>query len=332
MSQPVNITCPDCESDLSRRDFLRTAGGTTLAGAVGSLLIPSAGLYAAPSAKSVAETAVGRFYESLTDQQRDAICLPFNHPQQSKISANWHITKPAIGDDFYRDEQRALITDIVKGITSEDGYKRFVKQMEEDDGGIDFYSVAVFGKPGNGPFQWEMTGRHLTMRADGDSVDQAAFGGPIVYGHGEEDPRDNLFHYQTKSAHELFLALDAPQAKQALIDEAPRESAVPIQGKAGPFPGIAVSELTDDQQELVSKTVRVLLAPYRPEDVDEVMEILKASGGVESLHMAFYRQGDLNKDKVWDIWRIEGPSFVWHFRGAPHVHAYINIGGAKRRT
>jgi hypothetical protein len=22
---------------------------------------------------------------------------------------------------------------------------------------------------------------------------------------------------------------------------------------------------------------------------------------------------------------VEGPSFVWHFRGAPHVHAYINI-------
>jgi hypothetical protein len=31
---------------------------------------------------------------------------------------------------------------------------------------------------------------------------------------------------------------------------------------------------------------------------------------------------------MWDMWRIEGPSFVWHFRGAPHVHAYINIGHA----
>jgi hypothetical protein len=42
--------------------------------------------------------------------------------------------------------------------------------------------------------------------------------------------------------------------------------------------------------------------------------------------MAFYQQGDLQNDKVWDIWRVEGPSFVWHFRGAPHVHAYINVG------
>ena len=36
--------------------------------------------------------------------------------------------------------------------------------------------------------------------------------------------------------------------------------------------------------------------------------------------------GDVGGDKIWDVWRIEGPSFVWHFRGDPHVHAYINIG------
>ena len=83
-------------------------------------------------------------------------------------------------------------------------------------------------------------------------------------------------------------------------------------------------ELTEEQQ-LVQDTVKILLAPYRQEDVDEVMQILKASGGVDSLHMAFYREGDLREDQIWDIWRIEGPSFVWHFRGAPHVHAYINI-------
>jgi hypothetical protein len=70
----------------------------------------------------------------------------------------------------------------------------------------------------------------------------------------------------------------------------------------------------------------VLLAPYRSEDVDEVMSILKNNGGLEQLHMAFYQEEDLESDKVWDIWRIEGPALVWHFRGAPHVHAYINIG------
>jgi hypothetical protein len=329
MTQPGHRRCPDCETPRTRREFLSAAGGVALAGAAGSLLVPRAGLFAAPTPESAAESAVGRFYSSLSPQQRAAVCLPFDSPERQKISANWHITKPLIGDDFFTDDQRALISEIVKGVTSEDGYERLLKQMEYDDGGINFYSVAVFGEPGKGPFQWEMTGRHLTLRADGNTVDHAAFGGPIVYGHGEEDPQDNLFHYQTQATDEVFRALDPAQAKAALIDEAPRESAVPIQGPQGTFPGIAVSELSSDQRELVSRTLKTLLAPYREEDVEEVMQILQSSGGVESLHMAFYRQGDLQDDKVWDIWRIEGPAFVWHFRGAPHVHAYINIGATR---
>jgi hypothetical protein len=28
---------------------------------------------------------------------------------------------------------------------------------------------------------------------------------------------------------------------------------------------------------------------------------------------------------VWDVWRIEGPSFVWHYRGNPHVHVWVNV-------
>ena len=48
-------------------------------------------------------------------------------------------------------------------------------------------------------------------------------------------------------------------------------------------------------------------------------------GGLDALHMAFYESNDIGTDKEWDIWRVEGPSFVWHFRGAPHVHSYVNI-------
>jgi len=329
MSHLNRPTCSDCENGFTRRRFLQTTGNVALAGVAGSLLIPQAGVFAAPTKASTAETAVGRFYQSLSEQQRGTICFPFTDPQRQNISANWHVTKPTIGDDFYTADQRSLISEIVKGVTSEDGYERLLKQMEADDGGINFYSVAVFGEPGKGPFEWEITGRHLTLRADGDSVDKAAFGGPIVYGHGEEDPAENLFHYQTKSTDEVFRSLSAEQSKLALIEQAPKESVVPIQGPNGAFPGIPVGKLSGDQRKLVSDTLTILLAPYRKEDVDEAMQILKDSGGVESLHMAFYRQGDLKDDRVWDIWRIEGPSFVWHFRGAPHVHAYINIGGAK---
>jgi len=316
-------TCTDCQS-VDRRNFVRI-GGTAIAGVASTVLFNPRLTHAAPKSTSPAETAVGQLYASLADDQKKAICLPYDHEDRRRISANWHVTKTTIGGDLFTKEQNALIDQIVRNITSEDGYERLIRQMDDDAGGMDNYSIAIFGEPGAGKFQWEITGRHLTMRADGNSVDKAAFGGPIVYGHGEGDPKNNLFHYQTKKVNEVFQALDPKQTELALLKKAPRETAVQIQGPSGEFPGIGVDQLTDDQKQLLESTLKVLLAPYRIEDVDEVMAILKSSGGLDQLHMAFYQEKDLDSDKIWDIWRVEGPSFVWHFRGAPHVHAYINI-------
>lgn len=324
----LNTDCPDCDV-VDRRDFLKVAAGASLASVISATVGSLPRAFAAPTSTSAAETSVGRFYETLTADQKKTICFGFDDPLRQKINANWHITKPTVGAEFYSKDQRRLIEEIVQNVTSKDGYERLKKQMEFDDGGINAYSVAVFGEPGKGAFEWELTGRHLTLRADGNSVDKAAFGGPIVYGHGEENPKENLFYYQTLQVNEVFKALDAGQSKQALVEKAPGEAAVALQGDAGKFPGLAIGQLSADQKQLVEKTLKVLLAPYRQEDADEAMEIVKSTGGIDKLHMAFYQQGDLGGDKVWDIWRVEGPSFVWHFRGAPHVHAYINIGVAK---
>lgn len=325
--------CPDCDSTLDRRDFMRTLGTAALASAAAPVLLGGRIVQAAPAATSPAETAVVRFYNTLSNSQKEAICFAFDHDLRKKINANWNVTKQMIGDDFYSVEQRGLIHEVIRNVLTEDGYKRVQRQTEDDHGGLDAnYAVAVFGTPGAGKFEFELTGRHLTLRADGDSVDKAAFGGPIIYGHGVEEASRNLFNYQTKKANEVYAALNGKQMEKALLVKAPSEAAVPLQGKGGTFPGIAVSELSADQKKLVEDTLRVILGPYRKEDVDEVFEILKASGGVDSLNMAFYQQddkgakADLDDDKVWDVWRVEGPSFVWHFRGAPHVHAYINIG------
>ena len=287
----------------------------------------------AAATKPAAETAVKTLYDSLNEKQKKAICFPFEHELRHRISANWSITSPEIGGDFYTDDQRKIIDTIFRGVTSEDGYERFLKQMKDDQGGFGRYHVAIFGNPGADKFEWEMTGRHLTIRADGNSVDGMAFGGPIVYGHGKGSTEKNLFHYQTKKANEVFAALDGKQREKALLEKAPRENDVPLQGKDGTFNGIALGELSADQKNLVESVLKVILAPYRKEDIDEALKVLEAGGGLDKLHMAFYQTGDLDDDKVWDIWRVEGPSFVWHFRGAPHVHTYVNIGmktGGKR--
>jgi hypothetical protein len=327
MSEKPRNTCPECDGGSTRRDFVKTVAGAALAGG----LFPLAGgrrAVAASSSKSAAETAVKRFYDSLSAEQRKAVCFAFDDPLRTKINANWAITKPTIGD-FFSKAQQENIDEIFRGLVSAEGYEKFQKQMEDDHGGIEQYHVAVFGTPGSDQFEWELTGRHVTIRADGNSVAGAAFGGPIIYGHGAGDGKKglpgNVFYYQTQKANEVFEALDGTQRKAALQPKAPPESAVPVQGKDGKFPGVTVGTLSSDQKALVEKVIKVVLAPYREEDVEEAMAVLNDGGGLDALHMAFYESGDVGGDHVWDIWRLEGPTFVWHFRGAPHVHTYVNI-------
>lgn len=325
MKRDKQLICPDCDAGWTRRDFVRAVGGAALAAGTAPLVSTA---LAAPTATSKAETAAKRLYESLSNEQRGQICFEFDHPLRKKINANWAITKPTIAD-FFSKEQQATIDEIFRGVTSPDGYERFLKQMDDDAGGFGQYHVALFGTPGAGGFEFEMTGRHLTIRADGDSVANAAFGGPIIYGHGEGDGEaglpGNVFYYQTKKANEVFAALDGKQREKALLPKAPAEDAVSVHGPQAMFPGIAVGELSKDQQALVEGVIKVILAPYREEDVDEALAIIKSQGGLEKLHAAFYQTDNLGDDQEWDIWRLEGPGFVWHFRGSPHVHTYVNI-------
>ncbi|MFO0956634.1 MAG: DUF3500 domain-containing protein [Isosphaeraceae bacterium] len=336
MSQPTKpaVECPDCagEPPVSRRDFVRSVGTAAVAGGLlGRLASPARGLVL-PDDKAMkrpAETAATRLYESLTDDQKKSVCFPFDHALRKRINANWQITQQTI-EDFFNADQQKLIEEVFRGVTSPDGYERFQKQMEEDYGGLGSYHVALFGKPGSGQFEFEMTGRHLTIRADGDSLESTAFGGPIIYGHGAGDGQKglpgNVFYYQTRKANEVFQALDGKQRDKALMPKAPNEAEVPIQGNAGKFPGIAAAELSSDQKDLLESVIKVILAPYREADVAEALDILKQGGGLDKLHLAFYKDQDLGDDHEWDIWRLEGPTWVWHFRGAPHVHAYVNIG------
>lgn len=330
--KPNPCDCSAASLSVDRRSFVKGMA------AAAALVLPGralqAGLYSGPSRTSAAETAVTELHKTLTDEQKKVLCLPFEHEKRQRISANWHVTEPTLGQqNFYTSMQRELTTRIVKGLCSEEGYARLTRQMDEDAGGLHEFSIAFFGDPTDQaqPFEFMLTGRHLTLRADGNTVDRAAFGGPIIYGHDQVDPvaSKNIYFYQTQQTDAVFRSLTAEQAMKAVVAQAPAEAAVQLQGAAGKFSGIRVGELNTEQKLQVEQTLKVLLAPYRSEDVSEVMETLKTSGGLDQLHMAFYSQGDLGNDRTWDIWRVEGPSFVWHYRGAPHVHAYINIGTKK---
>jgi hypothetical protein len=119
--------------------------------------------------------------------------------------------------------------------------------------------------------------------------------------------------------------LDGKQQKIALVKALPREQDVGFKGASGTLPGLPVAEMSSDQKELCQKVLQILVEPYRKSDQDEIVACMKTQGGLDKCSLAFYQDGNIGDDKTWDCWRLEGPSFVWYFRGSPHVHVWANV-------
>ena len=317
------MRCPDCDA-VDRRQFLKTA-------ALGSVSLAAAA--ALPKANGSSETLVATLYKSLSAEQNKTVVFPFEHPLRSKVEANWHITPARVGKSFSPDQQ-AMIKEIFRGLHNPEFVDKVDYHMKEDAGGIENYSIALFGEPGTGAFEFVLTGRHCTIRCDGDSVDGAAFGGPIFYGHASQgfneapDHPKNVYWYQAVRANQAFQALSGKQREAALLGDPRAEkstSTVALRKKGEQVPGLPVSAMSRDQRELVKKVLADLLLPFRKKDSDEAMKYIKANGGVEALTMSYYKNLDVGNDGVWDVWQLESPTMIWYFRGNPHVHTWVNI-------
>jgi len=337
-------SCPDCNDSqplqLNRRSFLQTAG--LAAGAFGaSGILPSWAEEAAAKPAPIrptSETLVKTFFDTLSEEQRTKICFDFDHPLRQKISNNWLITETLV-QDFNKDQQE-LVKKIFMGLHSEEYAQKVYNQVSSDSGKRGFNggsSVALFGQPDTGKFEFVLTGRHCTRRCDGDSVEGASFGGPIFYGHAAKgfnegpDHEGNAYWYQAVRANEVYQMLDGKQREQALLDKSRGEhgnDTVKLTGKTEGLAGIKVADLAGDQKDHVRKVIADLLAPFRASDVVEAMKHIEA-GGIDNLHLSFYKGENIGEDEVWDVWQLEGPNVICYFRGKPHVHAWMHIKDPK---
>src|SRR2546425_8998000 len=323
----------DCCCEINRREFLKTAMVGAAAVGVAPLPLLAAERAGKASKTRTSETLVTTLYQNLNEEQRKAVCFPFDHPLRSKVDNNWNITDKKLAEFFTKDQQ-AMIREIFAGLHSPEYAEKVVQQVEHDGGkeGFGGSSIALFGEPGTGKFEFVLAGRHVTRRCDGDSVEGAAFGGPIFYGHAAKsfneaaDHPGNIYWYQAVRANEVFRMLDGKQRELALLDE-PREEkgtdTVKLTGRTD-LPGIPVAALSRDQKELVRKVMADVLAPFRKADADEALKLIEKNG-FDSLHLSFYKHDDIGNDGVWDVWQVEGPAMLWYFRGAPHVHTWVHI-------
>lgn len=342
MMSPESIPCPQCdgteenENLLDRRAFLGLVGGAAALAAAGYASPLRAADVAAPAAPVAgpAEALVKELYAGMNEAQRTALVLPWDHREKEGAQLTRHrmynrFISQRIGNVLTKN-QNELVQKIARAICSdEEGFGRIETVVKRDTGGgWNGIGANIFGNPEEGPFAWVLSAHHLTLRCDGDSEPDTAFGGPMYYGHSVEgSSRNNVFNFQTQSVARLFDALSEKQRAQAVINGTPGElyPSIQLRGEEK-IPGLVAADLTADQHTLVQSVMRDLLAPFRHEDAEEAMAIVRKTGGLDHLRLSFYKDRRKEDPHAWIFWRIEGPGFVWNYRVLPHVHCYVNIG------
>lgn len=349
-----------CES-INRRDFLGSVAAAASAATVGGAMFATASqAAAAPIADGVADTAVKALYESLSEQQRRAMCFAWDHkgygglPLRLHVTNNWAVSDTRIGD--LTGDQQALVGDILNSVLAPGWSEKLAQQAKDDTGKLwtEDRKIAIFGTPDSAACQCLISGFHLTFRAGGDRGAHAAFGGAICHGHQpsgfHEKPGHpgNNFWYQAQRAQKVYEILDGRHQQKSLVAtgmpyyefdgkidrsvilpdsrlERALEPDVRFRGVKAGQPGLPVAEMTGDQKEAVQAVVASLLEPYRKTYQHRVLQCFEEQGGLDKCHLTFYQERTLGKAGEWDNWRLEGPAFVVYFRGYPHVHLWIHV-------
>ena len=297
---------------------------------------PQLGSLAEIADRGEAEALVREFAASLDDSQRAHVCFDYDHVDAGRgllrtfVSNHWQATRPPVRGDFFRPAQQAIIHAIFRALLSVDSYPRVLRQLEDDCLGHPWgtnQSVALFGEPASGPFQFVFTGRHVTLRADGGSDPRVAFGGPILYAHTVdcyfERPNhpNNVYWPEAVAASQWHATLPQELATRAIVPSIPDE---PPLGFRTAIPGLPLEDVDADHLAAAGDLLARLLARFREVDRARVLRCLDVCGGLRACSIQFSLDGRMSAPR-WDNWRLEGPAFIWHWRGFPHVHVWVHV-------
>ena len=325
---------------LSRRGFIASAAAS--AGLLGTNNLPQISRRLLAE-ESQADCMTMQLYKSLSDQQRQKVCLSVDHPRRQFVSNWWYIRPEYRIPSTFNVQQQELIQNIFDSLHSPEYIEDVKKQVKIDQYGQakNAPAVAFFGTPDDDDFEFIFTGHHVTRRCNAHTDKGLGFGGaPIFYGHyphpvesmrenfhETKDHPGNPYWYQGRVFNEFVQSLSGAQQARGLVSTAPRsEKPNAVVKKTNASLGLDCADLSADQKEKLIETMRRMMAMFRADDVNATIDAIEKSDVVDRLHVSWYSgKYDIGGDKVWDTWQIEGPDMVWYFRGEPHIHCYFHL-------
>jgi hypothetical protein len=319
---------------MNRRILLKGAAGVGAAAGLGAL--GRYALIAPPRSErleSVNDIAVS-IYEALPEAARARACVAYDHPLRQCHNRGLGMGGANVNAGSFDWDTRRALTDLMHAGLSETGRTRLPNQDATRWVGVNLMQLLVCGDPRVGPYQIVLSGVHLNLRLGGASPDGAAFGGPQVYGdqrgNGIPGLPGNTYRYQMEAAHRLIAALTPAERAAVRVAEAPAQVNIGVQGREGRFDGLAVADLAPAKRAAAREIVAGILDTYADDDAAYAWQCLDRNGGVDALYFADYdRDFGGNSRSAGEapsqIFRLEGPAAVFHFRGEPHLHAFLNV-------
>jgi len=289
------------------------------------------------------ETALRALGQSLTARQRELVVFPVDHPTRQIVNSQSVLERPHLGT-LFSPSQRALVEVLYRSMLSSEGIASFAPTIAVE-GRFDGCILAIYGEPESGRAHSVIQGGHLMLRG-GQQDDAQPFGGGISYGHqtgnGLWRVAGNSFASHGDAANRFMGTLTRDEQSAAILPQVPHELILQAQDEGGSFHGVRIGSVGASARDAAHQLLETVLAPYPESARTAAMACIAANGGVDDLRFATYASHgfyedmmawgalDANErqrrgDPYWQVWRLEGPGTIVHFKGYPHVHAYIQV-------
>jgi hypothetical protein len=299
---------------------------------------------------SAMANAANQFLKSLTPEQRQQAAFAFDSDERLK----WHFiptemfARNGLVLKSMTDPQRKLAHELIKTGMSQRGYLTVseIIELETVLGALEGaaprgrgtpmvrdperYFFSVFGTPAaKGTWGWRVEGHHLSLNF---TVVKGSLtvGSPTFYGANPAEVRSGpragfrALGPEEDTARALLMALDEPRRTKAVINAAAPNDIVT--GNTLPISalmpvGIAASELTAAQRDLLMKLVDVYVGYMTADMASERMEKLRRAG-LEKITFAW--AGEAEKGKR-HYYRVQGPTLLIEYdntqNDANHIHS-----------
>lgn len=294
--------------------------------------------------------AVSAFLKTLNATEKSEVLRMFS----DTLRFNWHfVPREREGLNLKRmsQTQRAAAMNMVQVVLSDKGYSQ-IKQIIDLENVLrvlesrppndtrrdpENYAFLVYGTPGHkAPWGWRIEGHHISMHYT--SVKGHVSFTPSFQGSNPghvliEVPQKGVrVHGQEEDlGFQLMNTFSSDQRKKVVLAEKSPYEIFSLNKRQvtdmNPLVGLAMKDMTADQQELFKKLIATYLDRYHITLKKQQMSQLE-SAGMDNIHFAWMGNTTLKMGKgEGHYYRIQGPTFLIEFdntqNDANHIHTVV---------